>query len=155
MLKYVNSGIVFQEIPDEISLAINISNCPNDCVGCHSDYLKHDIGDILDENSLEALVSPYRDEITCLAFMGGDNDPNQVMYLADWVHRQFAKEIKTAWYSGKTELPNGFRADFFDYVKLGPYIKGFGPLNSKTTNQRLYHIVDGKLVDITSRFWKK
>ena len=30
MLKYVNTGIVFQEIPDEVTLAINISNCP-----CH------------------------------------------------------------------------------------------------------------------------
>ena len=26
MLKYVNTGVVFQEIPDEVTLAINISN---------------------------------------------------------------------------------------------------------------------------------
>lgn len=31
MLKYVNTGIVFQEIPDETTLAINISNCPCAC----------------------------------------------------------------------------------------------------------------------------
>ena len=39
MLKYVNTGIVFQEIPDEVTLAINISNCPCRCPGCHSRYL--------------------------------------------------------------------------------------------------------------------
>ena len=35
MLKYVNTGIVFQEIPDEVTLAINISGCPCHCPGCH------------------------------------------------------------------------------------------------------------------------
>ena len=29
MLKYANYDIVFQEVPDEVTLAINISNCPN------------------------------------------------------------------------------------------------------------------------------
>ena len=38
MLKYANFDIVFQEVPDEVTLAINISNCPNQCVGCHSKY---------------------------------------------------------------------------------------------------------------------
>ena len=27
-MKYVNTGVVFQEIPDETTLSINISNCP-------------------------------------------------------------------------------------------------------------------------------
>ena len=39
MLKYVNTGVVFQEIPDEVTLAINISNCPCHCPGCHSHYV--------------------------------------------------------------------------------------------------------------------
>ena len=44
MLKYVNTDVVFQEIPDEVTLAINISNCPCHCPGCHSRYLWEDIG---------------------------------------------------------------------------------------------------------------
>ena len=28
MLKYVDTDIVFQEFPDEVTLAINLSNCP-------------------------------------------------------------------------------------------------------------------------------
>ena len=39
----------------------------------------------------------------------------------------------------------------FDYVKVGPYKKEFGPLNERTTNQRLYYHRE----DITSRFWRK
>ena len=47
MLKYANFDIVFQEVPEEVTLAINISNCPNQCPGCHSknvDYLTRVIG---------------------------------------------------------------------------------------------------------------
>ena len=39
----------------------------------------------------------------------------------------------------------------FDYVKVGPYIEALGPLNEKTTNQRLYRRGE----DITPRFWRK
>lgn len=45
MLKYVNGGVVFQEIPDEVTLSINISNCPCHCPSCHSQYLWKDIGE--------------------------------------------------------------------------------------------------------------
>ncbi len=47
MLKYVDTAIVFSEIPGEITLAINISGCPNHCQGCHSKYLWKDYGEIL------------------------------------------------------------------------------------------------------------
>ena len=33
MLNYYNYDIVCQEIPDEITLAINITGCPNHCQG--------------------------------------------------------------------------------------------------------------------------
>mgnify|MGYP007008579906 CR=1 FL=1 len=31
MLNYLNTGIVFQEIPDEVTLSINITGCPCHC----------------------------------------------------------------------------------------------------------------------------
>ena len=65
MLKYVNSDIVFQEIPDEVTLAINISNCPCHCPGCHSHYLWEDIGLPLNTNAIDAFVEEYGDRITC------------------------------------------------------------------------------------------
>ena len=38
-LKYNGYSIVMQEVPNEVSLAINISGCPHKCEGCHSKYL--------------------------------------------------------------------------------------------------------------------
>ena len=82
MLKYVNTGVVFQEIPDEVTLAINISNCPCHCPGCHSRYLWDDIGMPLDTDAIDAFIERYGNDITCLSFMGGDADPVGVNQLA-------------------------------------------------------------------------
>ena len=71
MLKYVNHDIVFREFPDEVTLAINLSCCPNGCTGCHSAYLRGDVGEELTLQRLEALIESYAGEITCVALMGG------------------------------------------------------------------------------------
>ena len=57
MLKYHSSYIGFREIPDEISLCINITNCPNNCKGCHSPWLKEDVGEDLNIESLNTLIN--------------------------------------------------------------------------------------------------
>ena len=89
MLKYVNTGIVFQEIPDEVTLAINISNCPCRCPGCHSHYLWDDVGLPLTTDAIDALVESDGSDITCIAFMGGDADPVGVNMLAQYVHEEY------------------------------------------------------------------
>ena len=66
MLKYVNTDIVFQEIPDEVTLAINISNCPRRCPGCHSKYLWDDIGEPLTMHAIDGFVKRYGRDITCI-----------------------------------------------------------------------------------------
>lgn len=38
-MKYSDAQVVFAEVPDEITLAISISGCPNRCPGCHSQHL--------------------------------------------------------------------------------------------------------------------
>ncbi len=154
MLKYVNTGIVFQEIPDEVTLAINISNCPCHCPGCHSRYLWEDVGLPLDTEAIDTFVNQYGNEISCIAFMGGDAEPTSVNRLAQYIHEEHP-QFKVAWYSGRIRIPRGVvRADF-DYIKLGPFIKHLGPLKQTTTNQRLYRKDDnGVFEDITSRFWR-
>jgi len=155
MLKYVNTGIVFQEIPDEVTLAINISNCPCRCPGCHSHYLWEDIGLPLDADAIDAFVQEYGDDITCIAFMGGDAEPMAVNQLAQYIHEAHP-EFKVAWYSGRIRISGAIKKTDFDYIKIGPFIKHLGPLKSPTTNQRLYRLTDdGTFEDITSRFWKK
>lgn len=155
MLKYVDTLVSFQEIPDEISLCINISNCPNNCPGCHSAYLKDDVGTPLTYIELMRILKDVRG-ITCVCFMGGDKEPWEIQRLAQFIRE---KGLKVAWYSGKQELHEDIRLANFDYVKLGPYVEELGPLTSRTTNQVMYkidHLADRPfVVDITSRFWKK
>ncbi|MDD4684050.1 MAG: anaerobic ribonucleoside-triphosphate reductase activating protein [Bacteroidales bacterium] len=154
MLKYFNYDIVFQEIPDEITLAINLTNCPNRCDGCHSPYLQKDIGEIVTEETLSRLLEGYSSCITCFCFMGGDNSPEEVNYFARFIRNQY--NLKTAWYSGLKLIHNEIKLENFDYIKIGPYIKFRGGLKSKTTNQKLYKIGDNKeLVDITKIFFSK
>ena len=155
MLKYVNTGIVFQEIPDEVTLAVNISNCPCRCPGCHSQFLWDDIGIPLDTNAIDAFIEKNGKNITCIAFMGGDADPKGVCLLAEYIHEEHP-EFKVAWYSGRLRIPAGIKKTDFDYIKIGPYIRHLGPLNKPTTNQRLYQQKeDGSFEDITYRFWRK
>ena len=156
MLKYVNTGVVFQEIPDEVTLSINISNCPCHCPGCHSQYLWDDIGNPLTTDSLDSLVRHYLPDITCVCFMGGDADPLCVDALAQFSRSRFP-HLKIGWYSGKTTISPLINRAHFDYIKIGPFIRHLGNLKSPTTNQRLFRLSppDPTLHDITSRFWKK
>lgn len=155
MLKYTNHDIVFQEFPDEVTLAINLSRCPCACVGCHSEFLQKDVGEELTALRLLVLLDDYRDTITCVGFMGGDNDPQAVAELAETVRMSYGERLHIGWYSGRQALPKGFRPELFNYVKLGPYIASLGPLSSPTTNQRFYAISpDGSLNDWTEIFWE-
>ncbi|MFA7115664.1 MAG: anaerobic ribonucleoside-triphosphate reductase activating protein [Bacteroidales bacterium] len=152
-LKYYNYDIVFQEVPDEVALAINITNCPHRCPGCHSPHLQEDIGPVLNEESLSELVDKYAGEISCVCFMGGDANPLAVEALAKFTKQ--VKKIKTAWYSGSESIPEDMNYKVFDYIKIGPYIEKYGGLKSKTTNQIYYQILpSGEKKKINNRFWK-
>ena len=151
MLKYVDTKVTFAEVPNEISLCINISNCPCNCKGCHSSYLAKDIGNELNNNSIKELINNNKG-ITCICFMGGDSNPLEVDALTHFIKINYP--IKTAWYSGRQELSKDINLNNFNFIKLGPYIEDLGSLNSKTTNQRFYKIEEGKLVNITNLFWK-
>ena len=154
MLKYANYDVVFQEVPDEVTLAINISNCPNQCPGCHSKYLWDNVGKNLDMNELNRLVEQYETGITCVCFMGGDAEPKEVADMA-WQLKNSHSNLKMAWYSGKNDLPQNVSTDHFDYIKLGRYVAELGPLDSATTNQRMMkRLADGRVKDITEWFRK-
>lgn len=158
MIKYLETLVTFAEIPDEITLCINITNCPCNCNGCHSSYLSKDIGEELNNDVLDKLISD-NSGISCIAFMGGDSSPKEINDLAKYIKDKYP--ISVAWYSGRQELSKDINLDNFNYIKLGPYIKELGPLTSKTTNQRLYqygklfrdYTIDKCWMDITYKFW--
>lgn len=159
-IKYVDTAITFAEVPDEITLCFNIANCPHRCKGCHSEYLQRDIGELLDRGEIERHLR-YHNGITCICFLGGDSNLSELSDLVDMVHEQ---GLKAAWYTGldfhldsTQEIADRPVARKFDYVKTGPYIESLGPLNKKTTNQRMYMKASEtpiKFEDITYKFWK-
>ncbi len=199
MLKYVDAKVVMAELPDEITLAINISNCPCHCKGCHSSYLANDIGKPLTITRIEKLLEENKG-VTAICFMGGDSEPKLINHYAGLIRQMVVpvlehegtlaqdidipqkglhvekgsplhiyshikNPIKIGWYSGRQELSGDIDLRNFDYIKLGPYIEECGPLNSMTTNQRLYAVVKSSdegadkdvpiyFEDITYKFWK-
>ena len=157
MLKYVETMVGFSEVPEEITLCINISNCPIHCKGCHSPHLWKDIGQELTPETLFNLIAS-NPGITCVAFMGGDNNLEELSKLAEWVKHN--TELKVCWYSGRY-LGNGVDYDYFDYIKVGPYEEDRGSLDKPTTNQKFYKIKHESkensytvFDDITYKFWK-
>ena len=149
MIKYVNTMVTFSEVPDEISLCIEISNCQCHCIGCHSSYLAEDIGEKLTLDKIYDLID-NNEGITCICFMAGDSSPKEIDMFARCIKDLY--DIKVAWYSGKQELSKDINLQWFEYIKLGPYIEELGPLNSKKTNQRFYKVSNNKLIDITYKF---
>lgn len=165
MLKYTDTQVGFREVPDKIALLINISGCKCHCPSCHSKYLWEDIGDPLDTQSLDRLIED-NDGINCVCFMGGE-DFDAVGELASFVHNKY--DMQVAWYTGHDlkELPEE-TIKSVDFLKVGPYRDECGPLDKRTTNQKMYQVgfvkglefVNGKLAmpspkltDITHKFW--
>ena len=153
MIKYVSAEIVLAEVPDEITLAFSISNCPGRCEGCHSPWLREDIGDDL-ERDLPGYLEKYQDRITCVAFLGEGNDSDALCECLQAVHKA---GLKTCVYSGKKDMPQYLRNGVSDYVKYGAYERELGGLEQRNTNQKMmkYNQQDGMFEDITCRFWKE
>lgn len=162
MIKYTTSKVVFEEIPDKVTLAINISNCQNRCKGCHSSELLLNIGKELTQSEIDSLIIK-NSGINCICLMGEGNDQLALVKLLKYVKDKYP-EISLGLYSGRDNVENEILT-WVDYIKVGGYNQDLGPLNSKTTNQRLYHYNknerNNKLLfpkewdDITYRFWSK
>ena len=143
-LKYANTQVVFTEVPNEISLAINITGCTIHCKGCHSQWLWSNKGKELTKDELHNLIENNKG-ITTVLFMGGDNFIGQLTECARNIKYRYPN-LKVAWYSGRSDLDDSRNSrikelmTYLDYVKIGPYIKQLGGLDSPSTNQRFYKI---------------
>lgn len=141
-LKYKGYSIVMQEVPNEISLAINVSGCPHMCEGCHSTYLWDYDGNYLIDD-IDKLLNQYSDLISCVCFMGGDQNQNDLLYCIDKVN---SKGLKICLYTGINDI-NLISKDIIeklDYIKIGRYVEKLGGLDKKTTNQHFYDLKNKK-----------
>lgn len=157
-MKFVETKVTFSEVPNEISLCINISGCPFRCPGCHSSWLQENSGEELTRGGLQKLLDSNLG-ITCVCLMGGQEE--DILSIIPQIKEN---NLKIAWYTGQENLPGVQIQRKLDFLKVGPYISEKGPLTSETTNQVFYkieHIQNretGEFEDIlhdeTFRFWK-
>lgn len=150
-LRYQGYAIVLEEVPNEISLAFNISGCPYHCDGCHSQHLWEYKGNLLSEDIIP-IIEKYKNYISCVCFMGGDQNIEELILLCKKIKDDY--NLKTCLYSGKDGL-KFYTYDWLDYLKVGRYDKKLGGLNNPTTNQRMYQFINNEVKDITCLFWRK
>jgi len=154
-LKYRGYAIVCQEVPDEISLAFNISGCPHKCEQCHSQYLWEYEGNFIGED-LDKVLSVNKEFISCVCFMGGDQNMQELYNLCKHIKDDY--NLKTCVYSGLNDIAfftDLIKDNLLDYLKLGKYDYKKGGLSSMTTNQVMYKIVNNKIQDVSYRFRTK
>lgn len=182
MIKYLGYAVTFQEIPNEVTLCFNITNCKHRCPGCHSPELQQDIGNDL-EVDIESIINRYLGGITCVCFMGEGNDWDALERCIKIISDNYPN-LKIGIYTGidgdgndentlmleyLSSMTTGRDPDGYDkcheplitYLKLGSYIKELGGLDNPHTNQRMFrtdYIDDFNCPlyeDITSKFWKR
>lgn len=153
MIKYLDTSVTLREVPDEISLCINITNCVHACKGCHSPELRKNIGNELDYDTLDNLIKENKGT-TCICLMGEGNDRDALLDLLIHI-RIYHKHKKVCLYTGNDVCDYDF-IRYLDYVKTGPYKEEYGSLDCSTTNQKFYSIdrISYRMEDITYKFQK-
>ncbi|WGE31175.1 anaerobic ribonucleoside-triphosphate reductase activating protein [Actinobacillus genomosp. 2] len=134
-LRFCSEQIVWQEVPNETSLAFMMTGCPIGCKGCHStESWKAGSGQILTETYLHQQLEKYDGLISCVLFLGGEWQAESLLTLLKFVK---AKGLNTCLYTGleKNELPEALLAEL-TYLKTGRWLAERGGLDSLTTNQR-------------------
>jgi anaerobic ribonucleoside-triphosphate reductase activating protein len=138
-MRYSSIQIVFQEIPNEISLAIHVTGCRLRCLGCHSsDSWSSKKGTELNIDWLLKNIEKYRQHITCVLYLGGEWHTKELV-----AHLTFIKSLnlKTALYTGlELSQVDSTIIDQLDYLKYGKYDADLGPLNSPRSNQKLINL---------------
>ncbi len=136
--------ILFQEVPDEISLAFYVCGCPLRCKFCHSAELwTEKNGDPLTSDLYDYLLGRYKAYVSCILFMGGEWHLHQ---LNDFLKIAQEQKFKTALYTGLEAIPKELENNL-DFVKLGPWMQKLGGLSSPATNQVFWDLKQKKILN--------
>lgn len=159
-LKYYDIATTFSEVPDEITLAVNISDCPGGCSECSEPWLREYVGTLLTNEEIDKLISENED-ITCFALMGGDSNHEDCLRVIKYIHENY-KDIKVCMYSGREYFDLSI-ANEVDYYKIGRWIMPKGEVSKwhltnngvikfPWSNQLMFKRIDNHLINITYMF---
>lgn len=133
MFNILSPSIVFQEVPEEVSLAFTVTGCQIGCKGCHSPHIWNPHhGNPLTTVRLAKLLEQYGALITCVVFFGGEWQPQQLCSL---LFQCQAAGFKTCLYTGEEDVSDAIKVHL-DYLKTGPWRSEVGGLASRNSNQR-------------------
>ena len=140
--------IVFQEVPDEISICFCITGCPFSCKGCHSPELQNsNNGEFLSIDEYKDILNKYKNLATCVCFMGGEWEKDFYKYLIIAKQNNYNTCLYTGnYYVSKLIMNN------LDYLKVGPYQIKRGGLSNPNSNQKFYDLNNNKIIN--NRFWR-
>lgn len=142
-IRFCSEQIVWQEVPNETSLAFLITGCPLGCKGCHSvESWKRGSGQILTKNYLAQQLNKYQGLISCVLFMGGEWHSASLVSLLKYCRQ---KGLNTCLYTGleKCEVSEEILAQL-TYLKTGRWLAERGGLNSPKTNQCFIDLRTGR-----------
>ena len=86
--------------------------------------------------------------------MGEGKDEEHLFLLIEIIRHEWGKKMKIGLYTGANNV-SPYLWENLDYLKTGPYIDEYGPLNKRTTNQRFYKRFPGEgWKEVTHIFWR-
>lgn len=138
-MKFSSVQVVFQEVPNEISLAFQIVGCPLRCPGCHSsDLWSSHSGKQLNVESLATEIRKYSSYVSCVLYLGGEWEAEELTKQLEQIQ---SYGLKTALYTGLdlAQVDDEILTRL-DYIKYGAYDALLGPLSSPNTNQRIVNL---------------
>jgi anaerobic ribonucleoside-triphosphate reductase activating protein len=134
-------SIVFQEVPDEISLCFSITGCKVGCKGCHSTELwQETYGMPLTNINFVAWLKKYKSLISCVVFFGGEWQENSLIEKLIIAKKQ---GLKTCLYSGQKHI-NINISQHLNFLKTGAWHAELGGLDSPISNQIFRNITTGE-----------
>lgn len=145
-MRYAIARTVFQEVPDEVSVAFLVTGCPMGCRGCHSsDAWNGARGRELDEAAIDGWIERSRGLLSCVLFLGGEWDPAGLKRMLDHAR---SRGLKTCLYTGlELEQIDPELAARLDFLKVGPWVADLGGLGSPRTNQKFIEMKTGRVLN--------
>ena len=134
-------SIVFQEVPNEISLCFSITGCKVSCKGCHSTELwNKNYGSALTNEAFINWLNKYHSLISCVVFFGGEWQPHALiakLLIANNLG------LKTCLYSGEKHIDIKI-SQHLNFLKTGAWQAELGGLESMSTNQVFRNVTSGE-----------
>ncbi len=136
--------VLFQEVPDEVSLAFTMTGCPLRCSGCHSkDTWNPKRGRALSDKGFADYLEQYAECVTCVLFFGGEWN---ISALTAKLKHARAAGLKTCLYTGLDVVPETLKSHL-TYLKTGPWLRHRGGLDQPHTNQCFLDLSNNKLIN--------